>query len=134
MSTKPVLKVRRTRAARNMLRTDEPDPHFNVKTFEQIAADLVAKRIPAARFTKTRNGLLAEMRDTGAITYRAVYNTGDGRTTIKIGDHPAMDIKRAQKIAETIQYLASELGIDPKKALHERLVREIESQGVKWRP
>jgi hypothetical protein len=136
MSKQPVsFRVRRNK---RLKRADKFDANFNVETFERLAKDIQSGRIPRqlnSPMSMTSQGLQAQIQNSGLISYRVIYEVGDGkRGTLTIGHHPEMKLDRARKIADTIQYLADELGIDPQAGLHERLVREIEERGTKWRP
>ena len=109
---------------------------FNADTFEALADDLQNKRIPLPRVTVSDNiqtGLRAIIRNTGLISFHVQYDIDGSRPYLKIGDHPEMSVERARRIAGIVRTLADH-GIDPQAGLHERLVRELEDKGVKWRP
>jgi len=109
---------------------------FSVQTFEALAKDMESGRLPLKRTTITDPltvGLSAVIRDTGLISYHVQYSMPDSRPMLRIGIHPEMSIDRARKIADTIKHLAS-IGIDPQEGLHDRLIRELEKSGNKWRP
>lgn len=109
------------------------DEHFNLETFKRLVEDMKSKRIPRSRMTMTRDSLMVLMRDTGEISFHAIYTVGNKRSSILLGEHPDMTLDRATKVAKSI-YTLGQMGIDPQEGLHARLVREIESQGAKWRP
>lgn len=109
---------------------------FNANLLERIATDLQTKRIPLPRITvsdEVQPGLRAIMRDTGLISFHVSYDVDGTRPFLKIGDHPAMKIDEARELAKTIRALA-DMGIDPTLGLHERLIRELQAKGTRWRP
>lgn len=76
---------------------------------------------------------MALMRDTGEISYHALYTVGDKRSSLRLGEHPDMDLSKAMKLARDISALGR-MGIDPQEGLHQKLIKEIDAQGAKWRP
>jgi hypothetical protein len=113
---------------------------FSPTVLEALADDVKSGRIPLKRFTLTDDevtGLRAIIRYTGLISFHVQYTLhgedGDARPYLKIGDYPGMKIEKARKIARTVHELA-EMGIDPTAGLHERLIRELDEKGAKWRP
>jgi len=109
---------------------------FNSSTFEQLADDLQNKRIPLDRVTVSddmQTGLRAIIRNTGLISFHVQYDIDGSRPYLKLGDHPDMTVSEARDLARTVRTLADH-GIDPQAGLHERLVRELEDKGTKWRP
>lgn len=113
---------------------------FNVETFEKVARDLQKGTIPLDRVTVSDSevaGLRAIVHDTGEISFHVHYrlDTGDGfiRPYLKIGNHPQMTVPRARKLAKTIIELGDE-GIDVQEGLIDRLLRELEDKGTRWRP
>lgn len=98
-----------------------------------MAAKLRARKIPVPRWTRTLDNLHVIVRNTGEISFHGIYTLPNGkRTSMLLGEHPDMTIDRAQPIVKTLQALADK-GIDPQSGLHRRLVRELETQGDKWR-
>lgn len=113
-----------------------PRDVFVAKKFELVVKDMESGRLPLKKTTITDPmtvGLSVLIRSTGLISYQVQYSAGKSRPQLTIGHHPEMTIDRARKIAETIRHLVS-LGIDPQEGLHDRLIRELEKQGNKWRP
>jgi hypothetical protein len=107
--------------------------------FEAIAKDLESGRLPLKIVTIADDqavGLSAKIRDTGAISYHIQYALKDkeaARPQLKIGEHPTTNIETARARARTIRGLA-DLGIDVQAGLHDRLYRELDKEGLKWRP
>jgi hypothetical protein len=109
---------------------------FNTEMFESIAKDLESGRIPLDRVTVTDDaqvGLRAIIRNTGLISFHVTYDVDGSRPYLKLGDHPAMSVTRARAVAKTVRGLADN-GVDVQQGLHERLIRELEKDGMKWRP
>lgn len=110
---------------------------FGPATFNALVEDLQTGRVPLDRVTVSDDvvpGLRAIIRKTGLVSYHVSYTTPDNsRPYLKIGDHPAMSLTKARQIARTVLSLADK-GIDPQAGLHERLIRELDQQGDKWRP
>jgi hypothetical protein len=117
--------------------------HFTPTTFEGLLKDLQSGRVPLKHVTVTDDvqaGLRAKIRKTGGITFHVSYNAPDeddedsaARPFLLVGRHPETSVAKARARAETVRQLA-ELGIDPKKGLHDRLLRELDEKGTKWRP
>lgn len=108
---------------------------FNDKTFLRIADDLQSGRIPLPKQTLTHENLQVIIRDSGTISYHALYWREDGiRTSLTLGHHSeGMRLPQARQLTETIRKL-SERGIDVQDGLHKRLIRELTEQGEKWKP
>lgn len=109
------------------------DKLFSVKTFEGLAADMKSGRIPKDKMSITDGGLQVIMRNTGTISYHALYTIGGSRPSLAIGHHPDMTIAEARRLVGIIQGLA-DMGIDPQAGLHERLMVQLKEKGLKWRP
>lgn len=109
---------------------------FGPSTFDALVEDLENGRVPLDRVTVSDDivpGLRAIIRKTGNVSYHVSYTVDGARPYLKIGDHPAMSLERARNVARTVLALADK-GIDPQAGLHERLIRELEAQGAKWKP
>lgn len=109
---------------------------FNPKMFEAFKKDVESGRFPVKRpmiSDGVVKGLRALFRDTGGISFHVHYQANDNRALIKIGDYPDMSIERARKIAKTVIGLGKS-GIDIQEALHQKLIRELERDGMKWKP
>lgn len=112
------------------------------KLIEGLLDDLQSKRIPLPILRLSDDvqpGLRIAIRDSGLVSWHTQYELPagkDGQRTrpyIKIGDYPEMTIDRARNLTKTILALA-EKGIDPMEGLHDRLIRELEEKGTRWRP
>ena len=118
--------------------------------FEGLVEDLQSGRNPVQRIVLTDtegNGLRVIIRRTGVITYHCHYfapdapegvelddnETGGGRPLIKIGTYPGTPIKVVRERAKIVTDLAAN-GIDVRWGGHARLMRELDSRGVKWKP
>lgn len=122
---------------------------FSPDTIDKLAADLKAGRLGVRDKViisdDRQTGLRAIVRASGNISFHVHYNMGDARPYMLVGHYPdAPERKRnakaaqeaiddARGIAETVRKLA-DMGIDPQDGLHERLLRELRSQGTDWRP
>jgi hypothetical protein len=130
-------------ARRNLSPRAEPrGAKFNMETFQKLAADLSAGRIPLDRVTLSDDpredpnavgGLRAIIRGSGLISWHVQYEIEGSRPYLKLGDAEHMNLKEARELARTVRGLA-DMGIDVQAGLHERLVRELKEKGMKWRP
>lgn len=120
-----------------------PSSHkkFTVETLEALADDLRKGRIPLDRVTisdDVQAGLRAIVRNTGLISYHVNYEVDDSRPYLKLGDHNPghaghLSITEARHLATVVRSLAG-AGIDVQAGLHERLIRELQDKGVRWKP
>jgi hypothetical protein len=110
---------------------------FDGKVFEALADDLKSGRIPLDRVVVSDDrttGLRAIIRNTGAISFHVQYLSEDGsRPYILMGHYPDTTVDRARERARTIHTLAAK-GIDPTAGLHARLLKELDRDGVRWKP
>lgn len=124
------------RLRKRAVTSNVPAATFTGEMLEGLAADLKSGRIPLPRVNVSDDvqvGLRAIIRNTGNISFHANYDYQDSRPWFKIGDYPDMSIKKARELTFTIRELASK-GIDVQAGMHERLLRELEERGTKWRP
>jgi hypothetical protein len=113
----------------------ENKSRFNGETFKGLVEDLETKRVPLKKIVLSDDrqvGLSVIIRDTGTISYHVQYELPDARPQLKIGNYPDMSVERARNIASTIVALARK-GIDVQSGLHDRLIRELEQRGEKWK-
>lgn len=121
---------------------EQESSKFNVEHLEMLANDLKTGRLKLDRLTVSDNivkGLRAIVRSTGLVSFHVYYTVGaDDAAYLKIGvmdpknpDH--LTIPEARELARTIKALGK-TGIDPQSGLHQRLVAELKSQGVNWKP
>jgi Arm DNA-binding domain len=128
-----------------------PEPERN--TFNRILADQVftpemfeegVKTLKALKVKESNNakitlsdpmttGLQAIIRPSGAVSFHVHYHCNGQRPLLKLGNHPDMTIAQARELTKTVIALGN-LGIDPQEGLHERLIRELQAKGIKWRP
>jgi Arm DNA-binding domain len=119
--------------------------------FERLVEDMQSGRNPIQRLHLSDtegNGLRVIIRRTGVITYHCHYFAppppddleleedevgGGARPLMKIGTYPSTDVKTARHRAEVVTKLAQS-GIDVRWGLHARLMKELDSKGLKWRP
>lgn len=109
------------------------DRYFNLETFHRLVEDMRSGRIPKAKMTMTEDNLLVLLRNTGEISFHAIYTVGEKRSSLLIGEHPGMSLDRARRIADNVRAIAAR-GVDPQEGLHKRLISEIEAQGARWKP
>lgn len=95
------------------------------------------------------NGLRALIRrDSGSVSYHCHFHVigveqgidpddeeekVGGRPHFTIGHYPTTSVDEARKLAATI-YGLGQLGIDIRKGMRQRLLRELNAKGLKWRP
>ncbi|NVO13843.1 MAG: DUF4102 domain-containing protein [Rhodoplanes sp.] len=116
-------------------KTSQDQDVFNGDMFERLADDLKSGHIPSKKYTLSDTvvtGLRVIIRNTGGISYHVQYTVGDDRPYLKLGDYPDMSVSEARNLARTVTGLAG-MGIDVQDGLHERLVRELKAEGLKWR-
>lgn len=120
--------------------------------FEDIVKDLQSGRNPSRVVNLSDiegNGLRVKIRPTGRVSFHCQYTAPDpaegeefeldeaesigGRPAPKIGIYPRDDIKIVRQRAATVTGLA-ERGIDIRRGLFDRLVRELDERGLKWKP
>jgi hypothetical protein len=119
--------------------------------FERLVEDMQSGRNPVQRLHLTDthgNGLRVIIRRTGVITFHCHYFApeppaemelgeeeagGGARPLLKIGSYPGTDVRTARHRAEVVTKLA-QLGIDVRWGLQARLMKELDSKGLKWRP
>jgi hypothetical protein len=108
---------------------------FTDKNFQRYANDLQNGNLTLPKVTLTHENLQVIIRNTGTISYHALYWTQDGvRTSLTLGHHSeGMRLPQARQLTETIRKLADR-GIDVQDGLHKRLIRELTEQGEKWKP
>lgn len=127
---------RRKKVAPPAQRDKRNRTEFAGHVFDAIIRDMQSGAIPLARLTVSDDetvGLRAILRSTGVVTFSVHYDVDGSRPWLTIGHHPDMTVDEARKLARTVRALA-EKGIDPQAGLHERLIRELQSKGDKWRP
>ena len=78
-------------------------------------------------------GLRAIIRKSGAVTFHCMYYFGASRPMVLVGQFPETSIEEARHLAQVVRGLA-EKGIDVQEGLHERLLRELQEEGLNWRP
>ena len=118
-------------------------PDLTDNLLRSICADVKHNRIPVTngriRITDGRqSGLIVNIYkgDKGGdpnVAFHAGYRIGASRPLVKIGDYPEMSLEKARKITKIIQELGSH-GVDVEDGFHQRLIRELERDGAKWRP
>lgn len=111
---------------------------FSADLINALIKDLQEKRLPLGKITITDEetpGLRAIIRDSGTVTLSLQYAvTGQKlRPTISLGEFPEMSIQKARNYSKTILELGKQ-GIDIQQGLLPRLLKELERDGVKWRP
>lgn len=121
------------------------------KQFEKYVEDLKTRRIPLKRLQlsdKMGNGLRVIIRPTGHISYHCHYFAPEWpadlvaddedeakvvRPLKKIGVYPESSVAKVRQRALVITTLAKN-GMDYRWALLPRVLREIDKEGLKWRP
>lgn len=113
---------------------------FTANVLAKMAKDVqsgtlpVPKKSPWLSFGDDRvPGLRAIIRKSGAVTFHAMYNIGDSRPMILVGSFPETSIEEARHLANIVRGLAR-MGIDVQEAMHPRLLKELERDGMSWRP
>jgi hypothetical protein len=107
---------------------------FTEKMLTSMSDALKSGRMKVAKLTFTDDvqaGLRAVVRPTGTVTLHAHYDFEGSRPMIKVGEIPGTTIEEARALTKTIRALA-EKGIDVQSGLHERLLRELKTQGTRW--
>lgn len=131
-----------------MARTKQTGPRhagpslFTEETLKSIAKDLKSGRMGPMQRTQISDdmvaGLRANIQASGLVTYHVAYYVGAERPFLAIGHgNPDMDdyitVDEARELAKTIKALG-DMGIDPADGLYRRLIRELKTEGTKWRP
>lgn len=116
--------------------------------FERILGEMQSGHIPMTRMVlsdKEGNGLRVIIRRTGSIAYHCHYfapEPPDNRETdeddaarplLKIGTYPKTPVRTVRERAATITKLA-EMGINVRWGLDDRLMKELDERGIKWKP
>jgi Arm DNA-binding domain len=111
------------------------DQVFTPEMFEKAASSLKGKSAPKliTLSDPMTTGLQAIIRPSGAVSFHVHYHCNGQRPLLKLGNHPDMSIAQARELTKTVIALGN-LGIDPQEGLHERLIRELQAKGIKWRP
>jgi hypothetical protein len=107
---------------------------FTEKMLTSMSDALKSGRMKVAKLTFTDDvqpGLRAIVRPTGTVTLHAHYDFEGSRPMVKVGEIPGTTIEEARALTKTIRALAAK-GVDVQAGLHERLLRELKAQGVRW--
>lgn len=124
--------------------TNPPKPQgpskFNAELLIETALDVKSGARPTLKSQPwvsigddRQPGLRAIIRKSGAVTFHAMYYFGDSRPMITVGQFPETTIEEARHLTKVVRGLA-EKGIDVQEGLHSRLLRELEEEGLDWRP
>ena len=118
-----------------------PEPSkFTEKLLHQMSEDIksgatsLKKKQPWLNIGDDRQtGLRAIIRKSGAVTFHAMYQIEDSRPMIAVGHFPDTTIEEARHLTKVVRGLADK-GIDVQSGLHQRLLQELERDGLNWRP
>jgi hypothetical protein len=105
---------------------------FNMEIFERMTKDLVSGRTAKSKLTVAYDGLQVIMRDTGMISFNALYEVNGERKSFVLGEYPEMTLAEAQSLTNTIRILGDK-GVDVQD-YRARLIRELKKEGVSWKP
>lgn len=113
---------------------------FTEKLLRDMAKDVKSGAIPLTKKKPWLNlgddraiGLRAIIRKSGAVTFHAMYQIEDSRPMITVGHFPDTTIEEARHLTKIVRGLAAK-GIDVQSGLHQRLLQELERDGLNWRP
>lgn len=131
----------RVRTRRKKIGIPKEASLFTEEMLLRTAEDLKSGRWPGERARFSDDvvvGLRAVVNQSGLVTYHAQYTVGDFRGFIKIGDankdsKDYISLMKARQRAKTIVGLAGK-GTDVQDGLHDRLMRELDEQGLDWEP
>lgn len=131
--------LKRRRKAPTPSKPETPSK-FTEKLLAQMAKDVQSGAIPLSKKQQWINlgddrqsGLRAIIRKSGAVTFHAMYNIGDSRPMITVGQFPETTIEEARHMTRVVRELADH-GVDVQEGLHSRLLKELAAQGTAWRP
>lgn len=155
---KKVRRIVEVRGARSRNKTEVHGTKIDFKeavkngTFEGYVQLMRDGVVPFDKMQVTdieENGLRALIRrDSGAVSYHCHFHVVGvepgtdpddeeekvgGRPHFTIGHYPTTSVDEARKLAETI-YGLGQMGIDIRKGMRQRLLRELNAKGLKWRP
>jgi len=109
---------------------------FTEEMLTSLARDLKSRRLPMDRQQISDDlvtGLRAIITKDGRVTFHASYTLGESRPFLILGEMGKISLTQARELTKTIKALAAN-GINVQEGLHERLIRELLTKGVKWRP
>lgn len=113
---------------------------WTADTLQETARQVVtgeietSKKQPWMRFSDDRQpGLRFQIYRSGLVSLRAQYRFGKSRPNVTVGHFPKTTLEQARYRTRIVIELAK-LGIDVKEGLHERTMREIDEEGMHWRP
>jgi hypothetical protein len=113
-----------------------PKSEFTAEMLQSMSEALKSGRMKVDKMMLSddqQTGLRALVRSTGTVSFHCQYDFGGSRPMIKVGDLPGTTIAEARELTKTIRALAAN-GIDVQTGLLPRLLRELKSQGTRWRP
>lgn len=78
-------------------------------------------------------GLQIHVYKNGDIVFHAGYHIAGSRPVVKIGNFPSMSLQEAREMTKLIRDLAED-GVDMQDGFLPRTIRELRTDGIKWRP
>lgn len=114
---------------------------FDATTLLAVAKDLKEGRLPLERVRISDDmvvGLRAVVNKSSLVTLHVSYEVGDDRPFWKLGDvnkdsPEYISIEDARELAKTVKALGLR-GINVEEASRKRLIKELQRDGVAWRP
>jgi hypothetical protein len=131
--------------ARQYIRAGEKQALKRGTKFTKATLFAIAKDLQSGKSLMTRanlsddmvTGLRYTVLPSGSITLSANYFCGEERCLLKLGvlnkGDEYISIEDARELTKTIKALGDK-GINPQDGLTKRLIRELKSEGVGWRP